>query len=109
MKKSTLTRSEREQRIERRAGVREAAAAKVEALREWRRQRAEAVQARIAEERKAGAKQPRGVDRVPAHLRGLAVQPEWLHQHAGHPYTPYVNPARRTRLAKSGRLRKDLP
>lgn len=58
--------------------------------------------------RRAQAQPPtpgsRGVDRVPVRLRGLAVEPEWVHQHAGHPYTPYVNPDRD--LKPGARLRR---
>lgn len=65
-------------------------------MRTWFHDREVAAEKRKAAHRKAAQanRGSRGVDRVPARLRGLAVRPEWVHQHAGHPYAPYINPDR---------------
>lgn len=49
---------------------------------------------------------PRRLRTTDAH--GVVRPVVWVHQHAGHPYTPYRNPNRVQRLAKSGRLRAEL-
>lgn len=71
--KMPLTRPERRERVEARRSLREAAAAKADALRDWRQARAEKAQ-KAAQERAAELRRrPRGVDRVPTRLQGLDV------------------------------------
>lgn len=68
MSKRTLTTAERDERVARRATLREAAAAKIESLREWRDARS-AIALKRERERVAELNElPRGIDRVPAHL-----------------------------------------
>lgn len=67
---------EREARVTQRATLRAAAAEKVGALREWREARAQAALEKSREAAAARNALPRGVDRVPERLRGLAVTVE---------------------------------
>src|SRR5205085_7326180 len=91
------------------------------ALHEWLQQRLMAAERRqkkrLKAERRARAHTSRGVDRVPAQLRDVERPVQWLVQHAPaiNPVTgrwvkgtPYRNPDRVARLAKSGRLRAEL-
>jgi hypothetical protein len=68
---------QRQQRIDRRATAREQARAKVQNLRDWHQARIDAAEKRRkarlkAKAKKAGDDRSRGVNRVPAHLQGLA-------------------------------------
>jgi len=98
-------------------------------LRSWRESLIRAAQkARVKAAKKRAEKKPdgsRGVDRVPKHLRGLAVTPEVLVEHVGPTYVqrrrhslrtgrrlqpsinaPYVNPARDAK--RHARLRREV-
>lgn len=68
-----LTGPQKVARRERRAGVREAASEKVAALRAWREDRAKAAKDRAVQRAADTLRTNRGVDRVPAGLRGLSV------------------------------------
>lgn len=76
MSRRTLTELEREARVERRRSLREAAAVKVQSLREWREAQSKASLERAREKAIERNTQWRGVDRAPARLRGLAVTVE---------------------------------
>lgn len=87
-----------------------------ESLREWLHDRELAALKRQEERAKALRGRARGVDRVPEHLQDQQRPTVWVHEHepAIGPYggwvkgAPYRNPKRAEKLAKSGRLRKDL-
>lgn len=79
-----------------------------DSLRAWLHDRELAAEKRRTLRKKLKPKGGRGVDRVPDRLRGLAVHPEWVHQHSGQPYVPYVNPERNKKPSAQRRLRKDL-
>ncbi|MDI6911453.1 hypothetical protein [Nocardioides sp.] len=68
------TAAQRYEKRLKRAELRAAAARKVEALREWRAARAQAANDKAREAAAARNAQPRGVDRVPAHLDGNPLQ-----------------------------------
>lgn len=80
-----------------------------DALRDWiqrRRADLERARAKAAEKRrKKDAKKAKEAEKRPPEL---TVSREWIHQHAGRPYVPYVNPDRDAKSLRSGRLRKDL-
>ena len=89
-------------------------------IRNWlEARRAAAALRRRNTEKAAAAGRSRGVDRVPERYRLTPAEVEWIHEHTApvrnrrtrrwNKGTPYRNPARRARLEKSGRLRKDLP
>lgn len=77
-------------------------------LRDWLQRRAadleKAAKKRAAKRAKKAAKAAKKADRNAEPVRTV----EWVHQHAGHPYKPYVNPDRDKRSARSGRLRREL-
>lgn len=128
MSKHTLTPEEREQRIERRATIRQTS--KVELLREWHQSRSTLAEKRAEKAKKKAAKKhaklaeagatPRGVDRVPAHLAGnplqraprpsgaqVGVQP--LERDPKKQYGDERHPIRLASAPKRPRRRRDLP
>lgn len=82
-------------------------------LRSWLHDVEQAMSRRAAAaKRRAADRKPdgtRGIDRVPDRLRVDAPAPVYLVRHEVGPFQPYRNPKRAARLARSGRLRKDLP
>lgn len=99
-----------------------------DSLRTWWSDRAEARKKAAEKARKKAKPGSRGVDRVPAHLRGLGRSlPEYVVEHTDSPRsdrrrarlntgrrmasstnTPHVNPRRNGKSLKAGRLRKEL-
>lgn len=76
MKKFKMYPEQREARRERRALGRTVIAEKRDELRQWRQARADQATKRAKQLRKDRQEASRGVDRVPAHLRGLSVTVE---------------------------------
>lgn len=70
--KRRLSEAERATRLEERAARRQAAADRVANLRDWHQTRATKAAKAAKKRAKKQRKQPRGFDRVPAHLKGLA-------------------------------------
>lgn len=91
--KHKLTSIEREARRDARRAAREAAAEKVTLLKEWREARRTRAFKATREAIEARRSQPRGIDRVPARLHGLAVTTE-----------PYTQGKRGTELAQPADL-----
>lgn len=93
--KYKMTPEQRAERTERRALLRANAVAKVDELRQWRQARIEQAEKRAKETRKAQRKsrltESRGVDRVPARLRGFAIT-EDLHLVGKRRDTPLAHP-----------------
>lgn len=77
-------------------------------LRAWLHERELDALTRREKERAGRPAGGRGADRLPAQMRVERPEPEWVHQHTGHPYTPYVSPARDAKSRRAGRLRKEL-
>jgi hypothetical protein len=73
-----MTPAQRETRRERRAVARTIATEKRDAFRQWRQARADLATKRAQQRRKELLAEPRGLDRVPARLRGLSVTVERL-------------------------------
>lgn len=72
----TVTEAQRSALIERRAARKQAAADLADNLRDWRQKKAQKALKSAVKRAKKLRKQPRGVDRVPAHLQGLSVTVE---------------------------------